>query len=269
VSGKLQLLSRLLPRLAAAGHRVLLFSQFREVLTILEDFMDSMTITDELASLPKHGHHGHHAAAAAAAAPTSPAAAGAGRQRSVSAGSGSASGPGSPRLIPKAFRRGRKLLYARIDGLTDGKRRQRIIDAFNKPESRLFALLMTTRAGGMGLNLASADSVILFDSDWNPHMDRQAMARAHRFGQTKPVVVYRLVTEGTVEERIITTAAEKLKMEGLATVSSAAITDGADGAAPAKSSTANELTAEELAEIVKFGAVDMFKKSALQQTKTT
>ena len=73
--------------------------------------------------------------------------------------------------------------------------------------------MLSTRAGGLGLNLASADTVILYDSDWNPQADLQAMARVHRIGQTKPVHVYRLVTAGTVEERIVQRAEKKLYLD--------------------------------------------------------
>ena len=75
--------------------------------------------------------------------------------------------------------------------------------------------MLSTRAGGEGINLTSADTVILFDSDWNPQVDNQAMARVHRIGQTKPVHVYRLVTEGSVEERIVQRAQKKLFLDGM------------------------------------------------------
>ena len=75
--------------------------------------------------------------------------------------------------------------------------------------------LLSTRAGGLGINLTSADTVIIFDSDWNPQADLQAQDRAHRIGQTKPVIIYRLVTAGTVEARIIEKANAKRKLEKL------------------------------------------------------
>ncbi|CAM9124317.1 unnamed protein product, partial [Laminaria digitata] len=88
--------------------------------------------------------------------------------------------------------------FHRIDGSTDVLDRQKRIDEFNgRPE--LFVFLLSTRAGGLGINLCSADTCILFDSDWNPHQDSQAMARCHRIGQTKPVMVFRLLTTGSVE----------------------------------------------------------------------
>ncbi|VDP08570.1 unnamed protein product [Schistosoma margrebowiei] len=75
--------------------------------------------------------------------------------------------------------------------------------------------MLSTRAGGLGINLATADVVIIYDSDWNPQVDLQAMDRAHRIGQTKTVRVFRLITEHTVEERIIMRAEMKLKLDNL------------------------------------------------------
>lgn len=99
--------------------------------------------------------------------------------------------------------RGRGHRYTRLDGSTNRIRRVINIDTYNAPESPLFVFLMTTRAGGLGVNLQTADTVILFDSDWNPQPDLQAMARVHRIGQKKVVHVYRLVTHGTIEERVL------------------------------------------------------------------
>lgn len=75
--------------------------------------------------------------------------------------------------------------------------------------------MLSTRAGGLGINLATADIVMLYDSDWNPQVDLQAMDRAHRIGQKKQVYVYRFVTDSTVEERIIERAEMKLKLDNL------------------------------------------------------
>lgn len=75
--------------------------------------------------------------------------------------------------------------------------------------------LISTRAGGMGINLTGADTVIFFDSDWNPQMDLQASDRCHRIGQTRPVVVYRLVAKGTIDERILNVASDKRRLEKL------------------------------------------------------
>ncbi|GFH11449.1 uncharacterized protein HaLaN_06946, partial [Haematococcus lacustris] len=81
--------------------------------------------------------------------------------------------------------------------------RQRRIDRFNQQPEAFKVFLLSTRAGGVGINLATADTVIIFDSDWNPHNDLQAAARAHRLGQVRPVMVYRLVTRATIEERMM------------------------------------------------------------------
>jgi SWI/SNF-related matrix-associated actin-dependent regulator of chromatin subfamily A member 5 len=87
------------------------------------------------------------------------------------------------------------------------------IAAFNRPNSPMFAFLLSTRAGGLGVNLQTADTCILFDSDWNPQVDTQAMARVHRIGQKKPVHVYRLITADSVEERMQQRAEKKLFLE--------------------------------------------------------
>lgn len=93
--------------------------------------------------------------------------------------------------------------YCRIDGSTDMTSREMQIDAFMSEESDKFVFLLSTRAGGLGINLTAADTVIIFDSDFNPQMDLQAMDRAHRIGQKSMVNVYRLITENTVEEKIV------------------------------------------------------------------
>ncbi len=105
--------------------------------------------------------------------------------------------------------------YCRIDGSTAHEDRIAGIDEYNKPGSEKFVFLLTTRAGGLGINLTSADIVILFDSDWNPQADLQAMDRAHRIGQTKQVVVYRFITEHAIEEKVLERAAQKLRLDQL------------------------------------------------------
>jgi ATP-dependent DNA helicase len=139
------------------------------------------------------------------------------------------------RLLPGLFARGHKVLifsqfntslniledYARelrgwnvcrIDGsVTQVERRDQIKQFNEDPELKLF--LLSTRAGGQGINLAAADTVILFDSDWNPQQDLQAQDRAHRIGQTRPVVVFRLATKGTVEEKLLLDADAKRRLE--------------------------------------------------------
>ena len=88
------------------------------------------------------------------------------------------------------------------------------MSVFNDPDSPFFLFLLSTRAGGLGLNLASADTVILFDSDWNPMMDAQAQDRAHRIGQKNEVRVFRLVSASPVEERILSRATDKRNLNG-------------------------------------------------------
>lgn len=84
---------------------------------------------------------------------------------------------------------------------------------FNDPNSEIPIFLLSTRAGGLGLNLQTADTVIIYDSDWNPHQDLQAQDRAHRIGQKKEVRIFRLVTEKSVEEQILARAREKLEID--------------------------------------------------------
>lgn len=109
----------------------------------------------------------------------------------------------------------REYKYCRIDGGTAHEDRIAAIDEYNKPDSEKFIFLLTTRAGGLGINLTSADIVVLYDSDWNPQADLQAMDRAHRIGQTKQVVVYRFVTENAIEEKVLERAAQKLRLDQL------------------------------------------------------
>lgn len=105
--------------------------------------------------------------------------------------------------------------YCRIDGSTDHEDRINAIDDYNSPNSNKFIFLLTTRAGGLGINLTTADVVILFDSDWNPQADLQAMDRAHRIGQKKQVKVFRFVTENAIEEKVLERAAQKLRLDQL------------------------------------------------------
>jgi ATP-dependent DNA helicase len=102
----------------------------------------------------------------------------------------------------------------RIDGsVAQESRRTQIADFNSDPEYKIF--LLSTRAGGQGINLASADTVILFDSDFNPQQDLQAQDRCHRIGQTRPVVVFRLATKDTVEEALLNSADAKRRLEKL------------------------------------------------------
>mmetsp|Transcript_32092 Transcript_32092/g.59281 ORF Transcript_32092/g.59281 Transcript_32092/m.59281 type:complete len:1243 (-) Transcript_32092:257-3985(-) len=103
--------------------------------------------------------------------------------------------------------------YCRFDGGTPRAQRNHIINRFNAPGSDVFIFLMSTRSGGLGINLQTADTCILYDSDWNPQPDLQAMARVHRIGQTKTVHIYRMLSAGTVEERIVERAEKKLYLD--------------------------------------------------------
>ncbi|XP_056168655.1 ISWI chromatin-remodeling complex ATPase CHR11 isoform X1 [Syzygium oleosum] len=139
----------------------------------------------------------------------------------------------------------RGYLYCRIDGNTGGEERDASIDAFNKPGSEKFVFLLSTRAGGLGINLATADVVILYDSDWNPQVDLQAQDRAHRIGQKKEVQVFRFCTEYTIEEKVIERAYKKLALDALV------IQQGR----LAEQKTVNK---DELLQMVRFGAEMVF-----------
>ncbi|XP_031847081.1 lymphoid-specific helicase [Nomia melanderi] len=102
--------------------------------------------------------------------------------------------------------------YVRLDGGCDVSDRKHSIEEFNS-NPNIFLFLLSTRAGGVGLNLTGADTVIMYDSDWNPQMDIQAMARCHRIGQSKPVVIYKFCTEGTIDEFIMNRAETKRVLE--------------------------------------------------------
>ncbi|CAE6513092.1 unnamed protein product [Rhizoctonia solani] len=148
-SGKVALLDRILPKLFAFKHRVLMFFQMTQVMNILEDYMTL---------------------------------------------------------------RGYKFL--RLDGGTKPDDRADLLKAFNAPGSEFDVFLLSTRAGGLGLNLQTADTVIIYDSDWNPHADLQAQDRAHRIGQKNSVVILRFITERSVEEHMLARAKQKLDMDG-------------------------------------------------------
>ncbi|KAI1483031.1 SWI/SNF family of DNA-dependent ATPase [Daldinia eschscholtzii] len=139
--------------------------------------------------------------------------------------------------------------YCRIDGGTAHEDRIAAIDEYNKPGSEKFIFLLTTRAGGLGINLTSADIVILYDSDWNPQADLQAMDRAHRIGQTKQVVVYRFVTENAIEEKVLERAAQKLRLDQLV-IQQGRAHPGAKGPA----------AKDELLDMIQHGAEKVFQQ---------
>ncbi|XP_067084526.1 probable global transcription activator SNF2L2 isoform X3 [Osmerus mordax] len=147
-SGKFELLDRILPKLHATNHRVLLFCQMTSLMTIMEDYF--------------------------------------------------------------AYR---NFLYLRLDGTTKSEDRAALLQKFNEKGSQYFVFLLSTRAGGLGLNLQAADTVVIFDSDWNPHQDLQAQDRAHRIGQKNEVRVLRLCTVNSVEEKILAAAKYKLNVD--------------------------------------------------------
>ncbi|KIW17075.1 hypothetical protein PV08_04266 [Exophiala spinifera] len=116
--------------------------------------------------------------------------------------------------IMEDFLRLRGIKYLRLDGATKAEDRSDLLRVFNEPGSPYFCFLLSTRAGGLGLNLQTADTVIIYDSDWNPHQDLQAQDRAHRIGQKNEVKILRLITSNSVEEKILERAQFKLDMDG-------------------------------------------------------
>merc|ERR1711997_1370884 len=147
-SGKFEVIDRILPKMQASGHRILMFCQMTQCMTIIEDYFNY-----------------------------------------------------------KGYK------FLRLDGMTNADDRAEQLKVFNDPNSEYFIFLLSTRAGGLGLNLQTADTVIIFDSDWNPHQDLQAQDRAHRIGQKNEVRVLRLMTVNSVEERILAAARYKLNMD--------------------------------------------------------
>ena len=152
--------------------------------------------------------------------------------------------------------------YCRIDGSVTGRRRQAEIDRFqghtiSSTESKSssdspFVMLLSTRAGGVGINLTAADTVIIYDSDWNPQNDIQAQARCHRIGQTKPVSIYRLITRKTYEEKMFHNASLKM---GLDEVVLHKMNKGSTSSAKDK-----EMTPDEIERLLKVGAMDVFNE---------
>uniref|UniRef100_A0A668AIJ7 Chromodomain helicase DNA binding protein 4a n=1 Tax=Myripristis murdjan TaxID=586833 RepID=A0A668AIJ7_9TELE len=144
--------------------------------------------------------------------------------------------------------------YERIDGGITGSMRQEAIDRFNAPGAQQFAFLLSTRAGGLGINLATADTVIIYDSDWNPHNDIQAFSRAHRIGQNKKVMIYRFVTKASVEERITQVAKKKMMLTHLVV-------------RPGLGSKTGSMSKQELDDILKFGTEELFKDEGEGENK--
>eukprot|EP00584_Thalassiosira_punctigera_P005019 CAMPEP_0172532664 /NCGR_PEP_ID=MMETSP1067-20121228/5630_1 /TAXON_ID=265564 ORGANISM="Thalassiosira punctigera, Strain Tpunct2005C2" /NCGR_SAMPLE_ID=MMETSP1067 /ASSEMBLY_ACC=CAM_ASM_000444 /LENGTH=2277 /DNA_ID=CAMNT_0013317209 /DNA_START=169 /DNA_END=7002 /DNA_ORIENTATION=+ len=187
-SGKFVLLDKLLPRLKTDGHRILLFSQFKIMLDIIEDYLHL-----------------------------------------------------------------RNFKVERIDGSITGAKRQAAIDRFQAKDTssgreQPFIMLLSTRAGGVGINLTAADTCIIFDSDWNPQNDLQAQARCHRIGQTKNVKIYRLLTRKTYEMQMFHMSSMKMGLDQ-------AVLQGIEN-----SSEKDIMTKEEVEKLLKHGAYDIFKE---------
>ncbi|XP_043270703.1 chromodomain-helicase-DNA-binding protein Mi-2 homolog isoform X3 [Venturia canescens] len=137
--------------------------------------------------------------------------------------------------------------YERIDGNITGTQRQEAIDRFNAPGAQQFVFLLSTRAGGLGINLATADTVIIYDSDWNPHNDIQAFSRAHRIGQANKVMIYRFVTRNSVEERVTQVAKRKMMLTHLVV-------------RPGMGGKGANFSKQELDDILRFGTEELFKE---------
>ena len=138
------------------------------------------------------------------------------------------------------------ILTTTVAGNTSYEQREEYIDNYNAENSSTFIFLLSTRAGGLGINLQTADVVILYDSDWNPQADLQAQDRAHRIGQKREVQVFRFVTEHTIEEKIVERAQQKLKLDAMV------VQQG-------RLKEKDKLSRDELLEAVRFGADKIFK----------
>ncbi len=201
-SGKMVLINKLLPKLFANGHKVLIFSQMVRVLDLLEELLKMM-----------------------------------------------------------------RYKYERLDGSTRSSSRGAAVDRFVRKSCQRFVMLLSTRAGGLGLNLTAADIVIIYDSDWNPQNDLQAMARAHRIGQTKAVRVYRLLTAKTYEMHMFHSASMKLGLEQA--VLSQQRDQGEEGAEgkKSKSKSEREAQAKKIDQLLKKGAYDVFRDDDDEEAK--
>ncbi|KAF2137238.1 uncharacterized protein K452DRAFT_321932 [Aplosporella prunicola CBS 121167] len=183
-SAKLQLLEMLLPKLKERGHRVLIFSQFLDMLDIIEDFLDGL-----------------------------------------------------------------EMGYRRLDGSIGSLEKQKRIDEFNAPDSPLFAFILSTRAGGVGINLATADTVIIMDPDFNPHQDIQALSRAHRIGQKNKVLCFQLMTRSSAEEKIFQIGRKKMALDHVVV----------------ESLDADDLEERDVESILRHGAAELFSEDSGDQ----
>ncbi|KXT01495.1 hypothetical protein AC578_4532 [Pseudocercospora eumusae] len=158
--------------------------------------------------------------------------------------------------------------FQRLDGTIAAGPRRMAIDHFNAPDSQDFCFLLSTRAGGLGINLMTADTVILFDSDWNPQADLQAMARAHRIGQKKPVTIYRLVSKDTVEEEVLERARNKLMLEFITIQRGVTDKDArelGDRMARAGANVVEPTSSDDISRILKKRGQKMFEQSGNQR----
>ncbi|EPR62909.1 chromodomain helicase DNA binding protein CHD1/SWI2/SNF2 [Toxoplasma gondii GAB2-2007-GAL-DOM2] len=148
--------------------------------------------------------------------------------------------------------------HQRLDGTMAKEVRRKAMEHFNAKNSEDFCFLLSTKAGGLGINLTSADTVIIFDSDWNPQNDLQAEARAHRIGQTRTVQIYRLVTKDSIEQTILERAKAKMVLDTLVVqgLNQRNVDGGAGFGAGGLS-----LTRDDLSRILKFGASKLWKQS--------
>jgi superfamily II DNA or RNA helicase len=191
-SGKMILLDKLLPKLRAEGHKVLIFSQMVRMIELIQDYCVEKNYSCE-----------------------------------------------------------------KLTGAVKGNERQKSIDRFNTDENS-FIFLLSTRAGGVGINLTAADTCIIFDSDWNPQNDVQAMARCHRIGQEKNVKIYRLITRKSFEAEMFERASRKLGLEQavLGTADFAADT-GEEGVNVKQDKAKAKLDAAEMEQLLREGAYAM------------
>ena len=158
--------------------------------------------------------------------------------------------------------------FQRLDGTIAAGPRRMAIDHFNAPDSNDFCFLLSTRAGGLGINLMTADTVILFDSDWNPQADLQAMARAHRIGQKNPVSIYRLVAKETVEEEVLERARNKLMLEFITIQRGVTDKDAkelTDKMAKVGRSVSEPTSSDDISRILKRRGQKMFEQSGNQK----
>lgn len=144
-------------------------------------------------------------------------------------------------------------LYVRLDGSMNMTEKQVAINAFNAPDSSIFVFLLSIRAGGLGINLTSADTVIIYDPDFNPHVELQAIARAHRIGQTKKVRVFKLVTQHTIEERIIQKGRGKLALDHLVI----------------EKMSVERMEEDDIEDILRYGAESLFQPTSFSNPPTT